>query len=107
VLFIGFGLCFAPGWANEWPGGLPIHRVWSCGTSGWLFVILVTAGVGFGTFVSFLMGFFSRVRRFADRFFGIWLVIWTVPSAVASVWAYREIDASALTTWPNGYSVGP
>ena len=41
-----FPFYFAPGWANGWPGGLTIYRVWSSWLTVTFFIMLMTIGFG-------------------------------------------------------------
>jgi hypothetical protein len=101
-LFFGFGLWFAPGWANGWPGGLTIYRVWSAGMTACLFVMMSTIGVGAGGMIGLSLKL-SRQNRLAELVVLAWLVLWTVLSISACALAYREFYVSTLEMWPNGY----
>jgi hypothetical protein len=50
--FVGFGLWFAPGWANGWPFGLHINVVWPLGLAALVFVAVLGAIVGGRTIAS-------------------------------------------------------
>jgi hypothetical protein len=104
--YIGFALGFAPGWANGWPGGLSIYRVWSAGMTAILFVIEVTVGVGLGALIGLLMCQFPAGRRHAWLIFGVWLVACTAVAVLNCSRFYRDVYASTLQMWPNGYGVG-
>jgi hypothetical protein len=95
-------LSFAPGWANGWPG-LTIYQVWSTWLAVTLFVMLVTVGVGVGSVVSLILCIFPRARRHTGNVLVIWTVIWAILSALTGAWTFREIYASTLEMWPNGY----
>jgi hypothetical protein len=47
----GFGLWFAPGWANGWPFGLHRNVVWPLGMSVVAFAAVLALGVGVGAAV--------------------------------------------------------
>jgi len=98
-----FPFYFAPGWANGWPGGLTIYKVWSTWLTLTLFVMLMTFGVAVGSLVSLLCCLFPRGERYAGNLLGAWMVIWAVLSALTCAWAFRDIYASTLEMWPNGY----
>jgi hypothetical protein len=102
-LVFGFQFWFAPGWANGWPGGFTIYRVWSAGMTAYLFIALMTAGIGSGALIALLLSHFSPVRRRAALAFCAWLVLWTGLTAFTCAIAYCEIYASTLQMWPNGY----
>ena len=102
-LIFGFQFYFAPGWANGWPGGLSIYRVWSAGMTAYLFIMMMTVGIGVGATAIFLLCRFPAVRRRSAAVFWTWLVILTGLTAVVCTLAYCEIYASTLEMWPNGY----
>jgi len=101
-LFFGFPFFFAPGWANGWPGGLTIHRVWSFAMTTYLFVVMMTIGIGVGGFVGVLLGLFLGGRR-TELIFFAWLLLWTVLTTLTCIFSYRQIYDSTLEMWPNGY----
>jgi len=100
---VSFPFFFAPGWANGWPGGLTIHRVWSTWLTITIFVMLVSAGLGLGSLISLVAGAFPLGRRNAREILGTWMVVWTVLCAGTCAWAFMQIYASTLEMWPNGY----
>jgi hypothetical protein len=106
VLVFGFPFCFAPGWANGWPGGFTIYRVWSAGMTAYVFAMMMTAGIGIGALIALPLRVFPPVRRHAALIFCAWLVLWTSFTALACTMAYHEIYASTLVMWPNGYPSG-
>ena len=93
----------SPGWANGWPGGLTIYAVWSTWLTVTLFLMLMTVGVGVGSLVSLLANVFPGVRRHTGTVFGILMVVWSIISVGTCSFAFREIYASTLEMWPNGY----
>jgi hypothetical protein len=101
--YVGFALGFAPGWANGWPGGLSIYRVWSAGITAVLFAIMVTGGLGLGALICLLLCRFPKGRRHTWLVFTIWLMACTALAMLNCSWCYREVYASALEMWPNGY----
>jgi hypothetical protein len=102
-LVLSFPFFFAPGWANGWPGGLTIYRVWSTWLTITLFVILMTIGIGVGSLISLLACNFRRGLRNSGNVLATWMAVWTV-LAVAACWrAFSEIYASTLEMWPAGY----
>jgi hypothetical protein len=98
-----FPFFFAPGWANGWPCGLTIYRVWSTWLSITLFVMLMTAGVGVASLISFLACIFPGGRRHAGKVLAILIAIWAILSVTTCSWVFSEIYASTLEMWPNGY----
>lgn len=102
-LVVGFPFLFAPGWANGWPGGLTIHRVWSAGMTAYLYVMTISFGVGLGGLIGALLYLFPVSRQRAGRIFFAWLVFWTGFTVLFSMWFYGEIYESTLAMWPNGY----
>jgi hypothetical protein len=105
---LAFPLFFAPGWANGWPGGLTIYQVWSTGMTIAVFVILATLGIALGSLLGFLLCIVAGGRLPVRILLWIWVATWSALSALVCVWVYREIYASALAMWPNGYpNLGP
>jgi hypothetical protein len=102
--FIGFGLYFAPGWANGWPFGLTIHVVWSSGMTVLLFLLTVTLAVAIGAAVGLCCSWFKAGRRESRRAFALWLVGATATAFAISYLAYGVIFASTWEMWPNGYN---
>ena len=105
VLFFGFGLAFNPGWANGWPFGMTIHAVWSTGMTFLFFVLVMSFGAGIGAIACagsahFDLGLRSKTTAYA---YAIWLLFCGVAALCACIWVYREIYASTLVMWPNGY----
>ena len=100
---VSFPFFFAPGWANGWPGGLTIYQVWSTWLIVVLFLMLMTVGVGVGSFVSLLANVFPAVRRHSGSVFGILMAVWSILSVATCSFAFMEIYASTLEMWPNGY----
>jgi hypothetical protein len=98
-----FPLFFAPGWANGWPGGPTIYQVWSTWLTFTVFVLLVTIGLCAGALLSLLVSIFPRTRRYNGNMLIGWMVVWTVLCAAFCLRAFREIYASTLEMWPNGY----
>jgi hypothetical protein len=105
-LYVGFALGFAPGWANGWPGGLSIYRVWSAGMTAILLMMQMTIGLCIGALIGLLLCRSPAGRRFAGLVFGIWLLTCTALTMLTCSWVYREIYASTLEMWPNGYPGG-
>jgi hypothetical protein len=106
-LCVGFALGFAPGWANGWPAGLSIHRVWSTGMTALFFVIQMTMGVGLGALIGLLLCRSAAGRRSVGWVLGVWLLTCTALTVLTCSWAYRELYASTLAAWPNGYPGEP
>jgi hypothetical protein len=98
-----FPFFFAPGWANGWPGGLTIYQVWSTWLTITFFVMLMTVGLGSGALLSLLVSIFPRTRRHNGFMLIGWMVVWAVLCFAFCLWAFREIYASTLEMWPNGY----
>jgi hypothetical protein len=100
---MSFPFFFAPGWANGWPGGLTIYRVWSTWLTITLFVMLMTVGIGAGSLISLLACISPRGRPHAGKVLSTWMVIWAMLCVAFCAWAFSEIYASTLEMWPNGY----
>jgi hypothetical protein len=100
---VSFPFFFAPGWANGWPGGLSIYRVWSTWFTVTLFVMLMTCGIGAGSLISLLLCGFPSGRRSAATALATWIAFWAVLSLLACLRAFPEIYASTLEMWPHGY----
>ncbi len=103
-VFVSFGFAFNPGWANAWPFGFTIYNVWSTGMSIVFFLLLVTAAVGTGAVTGAVCSHFGVGLRHGRAVFAGWLVCSCVLALMASIWAFREIYASTLEMWPNGYN---
>jgi len=71
------------------------------------FMIQMTIGVGLGALSGLLLCRSSAGRRFVGWVFGVWLLTCTALTVLTCSWAYREIYASTLAMWPNGYPGGP
>lgn len=102
-LFFGFGFFFAPGWANGWPGGLSMSRVWSAGMTAYLFAIILTIGLAVGGMFGLLLSRFKASRQRAAAVFWVWLACWAGLAALFCAWAYGEIYSSTLEAWRTGY----
>ena len=85
-----FPFFFAPGWANGWPGGLTIYRVWSTWLTVTLFVMLMMCGIGVGSLISLLLCGFPSGRRSAGTALATWIAFWAVLSLVACLRAFPE-----------------
>jgi hypothetical protein len=105
-IWFGFGLWFAPGWANGWPGGLSIHTVWSGGMAALLFLMLLTLAVGAGAVIGSLCTTSERVPRRGLLLYAAWLAAGAALALMLSCWAFKAIYASTLAMWPNGYNPG-
>ena len=101
--FFGFGLWFAPGWANEWPGGLPIHLVWPVGMTAVATAILLTMAVGFGAAVAASHQAESGAPL-SGRAARLWVVVAVVSAAIVSPFVFGYFHTAALESWPNGYN---
>lgn len=101
--FAGFGLWFAPGWANGWPGGLSFHAVWSVGMAGVVFLLIVTTAVAVGATL-FAVSDRAEANR---RALLIWLIVAAISALLASWWTYRACYAMTLQMFPNGYNPRP
>ena len=96
---------FSPGWANGWPFGLTIYFVWSAGMSFIVFILLMTAAAGIGAIAVATYADFGGGARPGRAFYTGFLACCCVLALAASRWAFREIYASTLKMWPNGYGV--
>jgi hypothetical protein len=94
-LFFGFGLWFAPGWANEWPG-LPQKVVWPAGMSILAFVAGAAPIIGFGAYICSRLGG-GRQSRWA---LAVWSGCWLVLMAVACSRLYQALRNEAEHVWP-------
>jgi hypothetical protein len=100
---LSFPFYFAPGWANGWPGGLTIYRVWSTWLTITLFVMLMTAGVGVASLISLLACIFPGGSRHSSKVLTILIAIWAILSVTTCSWAFSAIYSSTPEMWPNGY----
>jgi hypothetical protein len=98
-----FPFFFAPGWANGWPGGLSIYKVWSTWLTITLLAMALTIGLGVGALASLSAWVFPTMRRHAGNVLVAWLVVWTAICVATCPWVFKEIYASTLEMWPNGY----
>lgn len=100
-----FGLWFSPGWANQWPGGLSFHVVWSAGMSAVSAVIVVTISIGIGAVLAaghdLLTGHLVGRKSIV-----IWLVIVIAVALAAFVYTYDYLHTAILAQFPNGYNPG-
>jgi hypothetical protein len=103
--FFGFGLWFNPGWANAWPGGIPIDVAWAGGLAAYLFIFLMTVVFGF---VAAVLALSVRPGKPSPRFRIIAALIAPIVLAglAVSVWVYGHLHVTAQTMWPNGYHPG-
>jgi hypothetical protein len=101
---ISFPFAFNPGWANGWPLGLTIYSVWPAGMSFVFFLLLLTTAVGMGAVIGAACSYFGVDQRRGRSIFVVWLACSFVLAFLASLWAFREIQASTLEMWPNGYN---
>jgi hypothetical protein len=90
----GFGLWFAPGWANGWPLGLPRNVVWPAGLA--VVAASAVALVGLG------VGLAAREEQDVPR--PAWLRRCLVDTCLAAVVAgaivYAMFRPQALALWP-------
>jgi hypothetical protein len=101
--FVGFGLWFAPGWANQWPGGLSIDVVWPAGMTAFAAVMLMTAAVGVGASLAAGYQYWSG-HSLGRSAIALWLAVTAVITVAASACWFASLRASALAMWPNGYN---
>ncbi len=100
----GFSLGFNPGWANGWPLGLTINSIWSVSMSVLFFLLLMTAAVGLGAIIGAACSHYSVGLRHGGAVYTTWLVCACFLALLASHLAFREVYASTLEMWPNGYN---
>src|ERR1700719_1145348 len=94
------GLWFAPGWANEWPGGLSIHLVWPVGLTTLAATILMTAAVGAGAGLA--AGYQHLTGRPPGRWaVRLWLAVALLATIAVSVYLFTQLRADALAMWPH------
>ena len=98
-----FPFFFAPGWANGWPGGLTIHRVWSTWLTATLVIMMMTSGIAIGSLICRLIGALPGGRRYAGVALLVWIGLWGLLSAVACLWIFPEVYASTREMWRDGY----
>src|SRR5206468_8447493 len=92
----GFGLWFAPGWANGWPV-VPRNVVWPARLTSVTFVIGMCLVVGSGAAIcSRLRGGHDRVAR-ALR---VWSMCGFAIVVLACLWIYHDLHSAALQMWP-------
>jgi hypothetical protein len=104
-LVFGFAFWFSPGWANRWPGGLPITLVWPAGLSLLLFLTLMTAVTAACTL---LLGAVKNPPRLRERGQMRLLATWELLAALAVtplvIGAFMALQETAARMWPNGYN---
>jgi hypothetical protein len=97
-LFVGFGLCFAPGWANNWPL-LPQKVVWPLGLSG----------VAFATFMAMAYGIRETICAMYESSYPDWPTdewkhkearIAIAVSAAAAAGAFSLFFSQTNALWP-------
>jgi hypothetical protein len=100
-LWITFGLWFAPGWANS--RGLTIQWVWPAGLTVCLCLLMITFGTGVGAALGFAMSL-SRQKHHAGSVVVVWRIFWAALKVLSCVLVYRDLHASAVEMFPNGYN---
>lgn len=102
--FFGFGLWFAPGWANGWPGGLRIHLVWPAGMAVVVTAMFLTAAAGAG---AALMATTQPPPSWPPGRQAVCLGC-LIGFAGTLVWflLFGYFRFAALEMWPNGYNPG-
>src|SRR5437868_5264589 len=100
---LGCPFCFAPGWANDWPGSLSIYVVWSAGMTGWISLILLTLAVAVGGPVGLVCSWRGLGQRWGRPIFVAWIAVMAIVTLLASWPMYQDIHRSALEMWPDGY----
>ncbi|MHC5543730.1 hypothetical protein ACYOEI_36350 [Singulisphaera rosea] len=102
-VFFVFGLYFAPGWANGWPSGTPIHQVWSIGLTAGMVSILATLELGVCGVIGLAMSLDSKRSRFVRAACVAWLSACILADILAAYYLHSSLYAEALAMWPNGY----
>jgi hypothetical protein len=97
-------LSFSPGWANGWPGGLPISSVWAAGLSFLLFLVLMTAATGTSALILVVSGLRRLSERAKLRMFVFWELLAAIAVTPLVIGAFMALRESASKTWPNGYN---
>jgi hypothetical protein len=94
---LGFGLWFAPGWANGWPG-LPQRVIWPAGLTvvGFLSVLFPLLGLGM-LLCSWLCGNKRQAARWTT---GTWVSCAVAFALLVSWWVYVAMHATAEELWP-------
>ena len=100
--YCGFSLCFAPGWANGWPG-LSIHTVWSAGMSSLMSTFLMMLAIDLGAVVGLALGSRGIGLRYGWFIYSVWLLTAAILITFVGIWLYDIVYADALKMWPNGY----
>ncbi|SIO62652.1 hypothetical protein SAMN05444166_7110 [Singulisphaera sp. GP187] len=101
--WIGVSLYFAPGWANGWPFGLTIYRVWSGGMAVIGCLMFVTLAAGIRAAICPLRLRYLGEFRFAWLVCRAWLMVCAIATAILGMVIYRTLIAETLKMWPNGY----
>ncbi len=100
-LVLSFPFAFSPGWANGAPG-FTLYQAWTIGVSSFLFVFIVTVGVGTAALVAYTLCRFRRTLQFATPVFVGFLAFVSTFAAVFCAFAFRSVYESAFAEWPNG-----
>jgi hypothetical protein len=95
-VYLGFGLWFAPGWANGWPG-LPQREVWPTGLTALAFVVGMCLVIGFGAAI---LSRVAKRERAANGAFAVWLLCGLTLVAAGCWWVYQELHSTAVQLWP-------
>jgi hypothetical protein len=103
-MVFGLALCFSPGWANGWPGGLPIQPVWAAGLSLLLFLFLMTVAAGAGALVLAFSSLRQLVERSKLRVFLTYIMLAAIALAPFAIIAFLSLHSAAMEMWPNGYN---
>jgi hypothetical protein len=102
---LAFALCFSPGWANQWPGGLSFHVVWSAGLAAVSAMMVATIGVAIGAVLATGRELLTA-QPAGRKLIVIWLVIVIAVALVAYGYTYDGLHTAALAEFPNGYNPG-
>jgi hypothetical protein len=54
--------------------------------------------------LALLLGRMGIRRRYVERVFGVWVIVWTILSFASAIPIRQSIFESALEMWPNGYN---
>jgi hypothetical protein len=92
--FLGFGLWFAPGWANGWPFGLHRNVVWPLGLAVLVFGAVLGAIVGVGPPRPEETETAPSPSSRIDRIGGV------IVAGVAAVIAFVAFRSQAVAIWP-------
>jgi hypothetical protein len=91
-LFFGFGLWFAPGWAREWPFGLPFQVVWATGLAIMLCLIVVTGSAAIGAIMISRWIRHGIEPRLVETTYRTRLIVSAILGLALGIWAFTILS---------------